>query len=165
MIEHLWDTTARIDILYICSNQAIAAQNLNRLNVLGRRELALPTRMTLSHYSCAAGGYRRQQGQFHQPDAGHHLRSPFGHRRQQERALLQHLLDDLVSPLVVLNLLQVTAGVDGWNRAVDSLDLDGVDTRIIDRFRREVQADSDLFQDLERVCDMFPRRRDVYPAE
>lgn len=47
MIEHLWDSTKRIDILYICSNQAIAAQNLNRLNVLGRRELALPTRMTL----------------------------------------------------------------------------------------------------------------------
>jgi hypothetical protein len=46
-IEKLWDTSERIDILYICSNQAIAAQNLNRLNVLNRRELALPTRMTL----------------------------------------------------------------------------------------------------------------------
>lgn len=46
-IEHLWDKTDRIDILYICSNQAIAAQNLNRLNVLGREALALPTRMTL----------------------------------------------------------------------------------------------------------------------
>lgn len=47
MIERLWDTAKRIDIIYVCSNQAIAAQNLNRLNVLGRRELALPTRMTL----------------------------------------------------------------------------------------------------------------------
>src|ERR1700682_3565552 len=46
-IEKLWDSSDRIDILYICSNQAIAAQNLNRLNVLNRRELALPTRMTL----------------------------------------------------------------------------------------------------------------------
>src|SRR3546814_16309873 len=46
-IEHLWDTTKRFDILYICSNQAIAAQNLNRLNVLDREQLALPTRMTL----------------------------------------------------------------------------------------------------------------------
>ena len=26
MIEHLWDTTKRIDVLYICSNQAIAVQ-------------------------------------------------------------------------------------------------------------------------------------------
>lgn len=53
-IEKLWDTTDRIDILYICSNQAIAAQNINRLNVLGRRELALPTRMTLIPLSSGA---------------------------------------------------------------------------------------------------------------
>lgn len=46
-VEALWDRPKRIDILYICSNQAIAAQNLNRLNVLGRRAMALPTRMTL----------------------------------------------------------------------------------------------------------------------
>lgn len=84
----------------------------------------------------------------------------------QERALLQHLLHDLVSHTRGLhNLLQVTAGADGWNRAVDGLDLNGVDTRIIERFRRDVQADSDLFQELERVCEMFPRRRDVYPAD
>ena len=76
-----------------------------------------------------------------------------------------HLLNDLVSrPRGLHNLLQVTAGVDGWNRAVDSLDLDGVDTRIIERFRRDVQTDRDLFQELERVCEMFPRRRDNYPA-
>jgi superfamily II DNA or RNA helicase len=30
-IEKLWDSTDRIDILYICSNQAIAAQNIKRL--------------------------------------------------------------------------------------------------------------------------------------
>jgi hypothetical protein len=46
-IEALWNRSKRIDILYICSNQAIAAQNLNRLNVLGKRAMALPTRMTL----------------------------------------------------------------------------------------------------------------------
>ena len=42
MIEHLWDSVARIDVLYICSNQAIAAQNINRLNVLGRQAFSLP---------------------------------------------------------------------------------------------------------------------------
>ena len=82
MIEHLWDATERIDILYICSNQAIAAQNLNRLNVLGRRELALPTRMTLIPLQLRGqAGTRRQQGQLHQPDPGHHIRSAIGDRR------------------------------------------------------------------------------------
>ena len=167
MIEHLWDTTARIDILYICSNQAIAAQNLNRLNVLGRRELALPTRMTLIPLQLRGqDGLDANKVNFISltPGTTFDLRSATG--VTQERALLQHLLHDLVShPRGLHNLLQVTAGADGWNRAVDSLNLDGVDTRIIERFRREVQADSDLFQELERVSEMFPRRRDVYPQD
>lgn len=167
MIEHLWDTTARIDILYICSNQAIAAQNLNRLNVLGRRELALPTRMTLIPLQLRGQeGLDANKVNFISltPGTTFDLRSATG--VTQERALLRHLLDDLVSrPRGLHNLLQVTAGIDGWNRSVDSLDLKGVDTRIIERFRRDVRADGDLFQELERVCEMFPRRRDDYPPD
>lgn len=167
MIEHLWDSTKRIDILYICSNQAIAAQNLNRLNVLGRRELALPTRMTLIPLQLRdQTGLDANKVNFISltPGTTFDLRSATG--VTQERALLCHLLRDLVSrPRGLHNLLQVTAGVDGWNRAVDSLTLEGVDKRIIARFRRDVQADRDLFEELERVCDLFPRRRDAYPPE
>ena len=51
--------------------------------------------------------------------------------------------------------VQVTAGVDGWNGAVRRPDAGRVSTsRIIDRFRRDVETDSDLFQELERVCDV-----------
>lgn len=167
MIEHLWDSVGRIDILYICSNQAIAAQNLNRLNVLGRRELALPTRMTLIPLQLRdQAGLDANKVNFISltPGTTFDLRSATG--VTQERALLLHLLNDLVSrPRGLHNLLQVTAGIDGWDRAVDSLTLQGVNTRIIERFRRDVQTDSDLFQELERVCEMFPRRRDEYPTE
>lgn len=167
MIEHLWDSVGRIDILYICSNQAIAAQNLNRLNVLGRRELALPTRMTLIPLQLREqAGLDANKVNFISltPGTTFDLRSATG--VTQERALLLHLLNDLVSrPRGLHNLLQVTAGIDGWDRAVDSLTLQGVDTRIVERFRRDVQTDSDLFQELERVCEMFPRRRDEYPTE
>ena len=167
MIEHLWDTTARIDILYICSNQAIAAQNLNRLNVLGRRELALPTRMTLIPLQLRGQeGLDANKVNFISltPGTTFDLRSATGVR--QERAFLRHLLEDFVSrPRGLHNLLQVSAGVEGWNRAVDSLDLTGIDTRIIERFRRDVQADQELLNELERVCEMFPRRRVEYPLE
>jgi len=167
MIEHLWDSTKRIDILYICSNQAIAAQNLNRLNVLGRRELALPTRMTLIPLQLRGQeGLDANKVNFISltPGTTFDLRSATG--VTQERALLCHLLHDLVSrPRGLHNLLQVTAGVDGWNRAVDSLTLEGVDKRIIERFRRDVRKDRDLFRELERVCEMFPRRRNTYPAD
>jgi hypothetical protein len=45
-IDHLWETTERIDVLYICSNRDIARQNLRRLNVAGQ-EIAPPDRITL----------------------------------------------------------------------------------------------------------------------
>lgn len=37
----------RIDVVYVCSNAAIAAQNLNRLNVTGEKERIFATRLTL----------------------------------------------------------------------------------------------------------------------
>lgn len=167
MIEYLWDSTKRINILYICSNQAIAAQNLNRLNVLGRRELALPTRMTLIPLQLRdQAGLDANKVNFISltPGTTFDLRSATG--VTLERALLHHLLHDLVScPRGLHNLLQVTAGIDGWNRAVETLTLEGVDRRIIERFRRDVQADRDLFEELERVCELFPRRRESYPLE
>ena len=166
-IEYLWDSTKRIDILYICSNQAIAAQNLNRLNVLGRSELALPTRMTLIPLQLRdQEGLDTNKVNFISltPGTTFDLRSATG--VTQERALLWHLLHGLVSrPRGLQNLLQVTAGVDRWNRAIDNLTLEGVDQRIIDRFHRDVQADRGLFEELERICELFPRRRDSYPPE
>ncbi|MCA1510213.1 helicase-related protein [Bradyrhizobium sp. NBAIM01] len=174
MIEHLWDTTERIDILYICSNQAIAAQNINRLNVLGRRELSLPTRMTLlplqlrseAESRLGNGGLNSNKVNFISltPGTTFDLRSSTG--IAPERALLFRLLADAVSrPRGLCNLLQVTAGDDGWDSAVDNMSLKGVDTHIIERFRGKVIDDSELFAELERVCDMFPRRRKEYPIE
>jgi hypothetical protein len=39
--------TRRIDVIYICSNAAIAAQNIRRLNVTGDKAFERPTRITL----------------------------------------------------------------------------------------------------------------------
>lgn len=174
MIEHIWDTTERIDILYICSNQAIAAQNINRLNVLGRRELSLPTRMTLiplqlrseAESRSGYGGLNSNKVNFISltPGTTFDLRSSTG--VALERALLFRLLADAVSrPRGLRNLLQVTAGDDGWDSAIENMSLKGVDAQIIDRFRGMVVEDSELHAELERVCDMFPRRRQEYPAE
>ena len=166
-IEKLWDTTDRIDILYICSNQAIAAQNLNRLNVLGRKELALPTRMTLIPLQVRGDqGLDANKVNFISltPGTTFDLKSTTG--VTQERALLLRMLEDRVSrPRGLHNLLQVSAGVTGWNGAVGDLSLKGVDPRIVERFRRDVEADPDLFEELEAVCDLFPRRRETYPHE
>src|SRR5262245_58864216 len=46
-VHHLWETTKRIDIIYICSNGDIARQNINRLNITGDRRFQLASRVTL----------------------------------------------------------------------------------------------------------------------
>ena len=166
-IEKLWDTTKRIDILYICSNQTIAAQNINRLNVLNRRELTLPTRMTLIPLQVRGDqGLDGNKVNFISltPGTTFDLRSKTG--VTQERAFLRRMLEDCVSrPRGLHNLLQVTAGVQPWNDAVHDLTLEGIDQRIIDRFRHDVESDAELFEELEAVCDLFPRRLENYPYE
>ena len=47
VIAHLQTTHKNIDIIYICSNHAIASQNLKRLNVMNDRARIISTRMTL----------------------------------------------------------------------------------------------------------------------
>ena len=48
-IDHLWEDVDRIDIVYICSNAAIARANLPKLRVSGasKRSFALATRLTM----------------------------------------------------------------------------------------------------------------------
>ena len=48
-IDYYWDSVGRIDIVYICSNQAIAHSNLPKLQVTGDedRSFALATRLTM----------------------------------------------------------------------------------------------------------------------
>lgn len=46
-IDHLWESRKRINIVYICSNEDIAAQNLDRLKIPGCEISAQSTRLTL----------------------------------------------------------------------------------------------------------------------
>jgi hypothetical protein len=166
-IEKLWDTTDRIDILYICSNQAIAAQNLNRLNVLGRRELALPTRMTLIPLQLK-GEQSLDKNKVNfislTPGTTFNLRSTTG--VTQERALLFRMLESSVASKTSLrNLLQVGAGVESWNWHIDNLDIEDVDEKITDRFLRMILSDAGLWKELEEACSLFPRRSDSYGEE
>ena len=167
-IEHLWDKTDRIDILYICSNQAIAAQNLDRLNVIGREALALPTRMTLvplqmrGERSLSANKVNFVSLT---PGTTFDLHSSTG--VAEERALLFHLLRPFVSsPRGLQNLLQVDVGTDRWADWINrDVSLKGVDRSLIDRFRKDISADASLTARLNDAVDSFRCHRERYPAE
>lgn len=166
-IEHLWDKTDRIDILYICSNQAIAAQNLNRLNVLGREALALPTRMTLVPLQMRGDrSLSANKVNFISltPGTTFDLRSSTG--IAEERALLFHLLEPLVSsPRGLQNLLQVDVGTERWESWVKhDVSLKGIDTALIDRFRKDVNHDAALINALVETVELFGQQQDRYPC-
>ena len=80
----------RIDIVYVCSNADIARQNVNRLNVTGRRDFNFPTRITL--LPIYLHGLKKNDVNFvsFTPGTSFDLKSQAG--LVQERALLYWLL-------------------------------------------------------------------------
>jgi hypothetical protein len=164
-IERLWDRSKRIDILYICSNQAIAQQNLNRLNVIGRQAMALPTRITLVPLQLrGSDSLASNKVNFISltPGTTFNLKSTTG--VVDERALLVRLLEPYAGFKPLSNALQVGAGNSNWDWHVEQMTLDGVDPTIVHRFRAAVEKSNKLQVDIAEVCNLFAVRRDVYPS-
>ena len=117
-VEHLWDTVGRIDIVYICSNAAIARSNLQKLQIGGGIERSFATRLTMLATELAKGdGESLADNKLNfvsfTPGTSFNLKSRGG--RVDERVLLFHLLQDRVERRTGLrNLLQMDVGKDNW---------------------------------------------------
>jgi len=93
-IEHLQDKVDRIDIIYICSNAAIAAQNIKRLNVSNETQFSHSTRLTLLPKQVRSLRKNRINFISLTPNTAlDHTRSRGGHK--EERAILYRILYDL----------------------------------------------------------------------
>jgi hypothetical protein len=90
-IDHLWDTVKRIDVVYICSNADIARQNINRLNVTGRGDFALASRITLLPLQYHEIDKRRLNFISFTPGTSFDLKSKLG--MWKERVLLYLILE------------------------------------------------------------------------
>jgi len=122
----------RIDVVYICSNQDLAHQNLRRLNVTGERELPLATRLTLlatvlPRLSAPStdGGKKVNLISFTPATSG---MTGGGWRtgRWEERALLCILLKPLVTTNdsewdALIELMKATKGVERFRGGVNDL--------------------------------------------
>jgi len=88
-IEELWEDIGRIDIVYICSNRQIAAQNVRRLQI-GDADFVQADRLTL--LPRAIRGLRNNKVNFlaFTPGTSFDLKSSMG--RWDERVLLYHLV-------------------------------------------------------------------------
>jgi len=167
-LEHLQDHVDRIDVIYICSNAAIATQNVNRLNVSDSEGFSIATRLT--YLPREVRSLRKNKVNFISLTPGtafDHARSRGGH--VDERAILYRILYDW--PITnnqrrhrlregLLNLLQATAGKDNWRSKAKKLSSKELDSELSKDFRRAVFTDSSLYEGLKEGCERFTRYRD-----
>lgn len=115
-IDHLWDTTERIDVVYICSNQEIARQNIDRLNITADRHFQFASRSTLLPVTLQALRGNKLNFVSLTPGTSFDLQSYTGLAR--ERAMLFFLLwnawGDGLSKSVLGNVLRAGIKPESW---------------------------------------------------
>jgi NAD(P)-dependent dehydrogenase (short-subunit alcohol dehydrogenase family) len=174
-VDHLWDSTDRIDVIYICSNQSIARSNLPKLQVTGQsadaeahatRLTMLATEMAPQKRRAAGKTAALPKANFvsFTPATSFDLRSAGG--KAEERRVLFCLLEGLVSATTGLkNLLQGwVRDTSGWRRSLESPV--PLEPGIQSRFQERLQADRVLLDEVDAVIERWFRRvRDEYPDE
>jgi hypothetical protein len=162
-IRHLEDKVDRIDIVYVCSNAAIARQNLNRLNVYGNRQFAMATRLTLlpAHLK----GLKANKVNFvsFTPGTTFDLKTRAG--IMEERRLLYQMLREEVDlgRTGLRNVLQATAGRKRWrDYAEQRVEIDPDLKRL---FLQELRGDRALLTNVQETVEVFHRARDFSREE
>ncbi|ACZ31352.1 helicase domain protein [Xylanimonas cellulosilytica DSM 15894] len=143
----------RIDVVYICSNQDLARQNLRRLNVTGERELPLATRLTLLATVLprlsqqARDGAKKVNLISFTPATSGMAGGGWRTGLWEERALLAILLRPLATRDdadwdCLVDLLKATKGIERFRAGVDELTerLGVVDRSIVVAFEELIGA-------------------------
>lgn len=160
-LEHLQDKVKRVDVVYVCSNSAIAEQNVGRLRIAGASEFALASRLTLLPLHVQDLEKNRVNFVSFTPGTSFDLRSRGGIKL--ERALLFRLLREGlgVDERGLLHLLQGSAGWGSFCEAARS-ERPRIDVNLARGFRSALKADKALIKRV-RACaeQMRDRRRRV----
>lgn len=163
VLEHLEGTGKRIDIVYVCSNTAIAHQNVNRLNVLGKGTFALASRLTL--LPTQVQNLRANKVNFvsFTPGTTFDLKSRSG--TMHERSVLFRMLakESWIDEPGLLHLLQGPAGPESWKHCAYGWAYP-VDEAIAEAFRTSVREDAAFRALLADLCARFHRHRSSVPG-
>jgi Helicase conserved C-terminal domain len=159
-IDRLWDETDRIDIVYICSNHDIARQNINRLNITGKKDFALASRITLLPISRDSRQLQDQKLNFisFTPGTSFDLKSSMG--VSTERALLYHLLAKPwnLSGAGPRNVLQGGCTVDNFRAQLDRFSEDyTIDPGMAELFLAQLKNDRKIKNQFFALCDHYHR--------
>lgn len=139
---------SRVDVVYLCSSQAIASQNLRKLQIGGSGASAAATRLTL----LALGGGTEAEGRVRYfaitPDTSFKIAGRTGQVR--ERALIFWCLKASLGPGGRALLQMVSDG--RWEYEVSRVRDHPPDAAITERFVRRVTDDAALITDLRALA-------------
>lgn len=163
-IEHLRAVKKRIDIIYICSNGAIAAQNVNRLRLLGMKEIELPRRLTLLPKQLKGLSSKGINLLSLTPGTSFDLKNSSG--VAEERVTLFRLLqaEPWVDSKGLKKLLRCGVSPSNWKDLTKGRKL-GVDRTIALKFRDMVQGDVELQEAISSTSTRFRKYRKRIPAD
>ncbi|MGI8519435.1 MAG: DEAD/DEAH box helicase, partial [Actinomycetota bacterium] len=141
-IEHLQDTVKRIDVIYVCSNAAIARQNVARLNVSGQQDFSLPDRITLLPLHLHHLNRKRINFISFTPGTALDLKHQGG--KAEERALLYWMLrrawgEELFAGARPRNVFQGQVETNRWRRRLHAMRDQEVSPQLQTAFRRTLQ--------------------------
>ena len=170
-IEHLQETdhVKRIDIVYVCSNADIAAQNIRKLNITGSESSSFATRLSLlitmpeMLKPTAHGGSKPTTFVAFTPGTSFQLGHQMG--RKEERAVLYVLLRDhlgLRSARATAALRIFQGGVSTWQKFRDwnvgAIDADNLEPEIHETFLKDFDQSQERVSLVSLIDEIAGRR-------
>ncbi|WP_017942209.1 MULTISPECIES: helicase-related protein [unclassified Thioalkalivibrio] len=154
-LEALSGQQGRVDIIYVCSNAAIAQQNVRRMNVLEKNDFALASRLTLLPETVHQLNQNPVNFISLTPGTTFNLRSSTGIAR--ERILLFHMLEGMegLSRIGLRNGLQCSVG-ERWHQMLEEGPPE-MDADLTASFFEAVRLDPELRDRLRHLCETFER--------
>ncbi|HEY1778066.1 MAG TPA: helicase-related protein [Solirubrobacteraceae bacterium] len=161
----------RIDIVYVCSNADIARQNIRRLNVTGRDDVALASRITL--LPLETHKLRSNEINLISLTPGTSLDPHSSLGVSKERAVLFWMLKEAIgyrrNSKSVLRALRGDAAMVSFSNAVASLDprnhaAPPIDPGLTRDFVAAVEQRSELVEAFQGLCDRMTVRHETNAA-
>ncbi len=160
VIDHLWDKVKRIDIVYICSNADIARQNVRKLNVTGKEDAAITSRITLLPTQIQDLAGSRVNLVSFTPSTSLELKSNLG--TAEERALLYWMLKREwgLHGAAPKNLLQGYAGAENFRERLAWFnEWYTIDKALLEAFHTALTTHVDIKPRFLAACEIFDRSR------
>lgn len=162
-IESIGDDR-RIDIVYVCSNATIARQNINRLNVLGKRQFGFSSRLTMLPTQVHELDANRVNFVSFTPSTTFDLRSRGG--IAPERALILQMLlrGGIGRRTPLLNAFQCGASLENFRKLADDRSVQ-IDEGITEGFLSGIRAEPSFLDRIDEMCERFQRNKRHYGHE